>query len=41
MKIRVTQQQFELLIKNMHLIKGLQLTMSGKTAKQVLPKKID
>lgn len=41
MKIRVTQQQFELLLKNIHWIKGLSIEMSGKTANRIIPDKKD
>lgn len=37
MKIKVTKRQFKILLDNFHLIggKGLELTMSGKTAKRL------
>jgi len=43
MKIRVTRQQFQILLDNFHLIadRGLQLKMSGKTFKRVVIKAKD
>jgi hypothetical protein len=39
MKIKVTKRQFNILINNFHLLKkGLQLKMSGKTAKEIIKK---
>ena len=39
MKIKVTKEQFKILLDNFHLIgdKGLELTMSGKLAKMLVP----
>jgi len=39
MKIRVTKRQFKILLDNLHLIgeKGVQLTMSGKAFKKIIP----
>jgi len=39
MKIKVTKRQFKILLDNLHLVgeKGIQLTMSGKAFKSIMP----
>jgi hypothetical protein len=39
MRVKVTKRQFNILVNNFQLLKkGLQLKMSGKTAKEIIKK---